>query len=189
MQGTLGIDDNLQNKLCALVKEIHTSPNPRPFEDPLDPAHSFHVQRGEPVRIQSKAPPSVPHQQEELNMASSILRNLNPAGGLFDQLAAHTLALSARPQANSIPSTFQTWDQPTISKPCPQQLPPCVNNNNWTLSYIDEPGNPADEHAPCNGPPQDQPPHFDLRTPCVNAPPPHPNAPVPPRQPTGSGVP
>ncbi|KAG5335236.1 hypothetical protein C0989_001744 [Termitomyces sp. Mn162] len=48
-QGTLGINNNLRNKLCALVKEIHTSPNSRPFEDPLDPARSFHVQHEEPV--------------------------------------------------------------------------------------------------------------------------------------------
>ncbi|KNZ81108.1 hypothetical protein J132_03099 [Termitomyces sp. J132] len=101
-QGTLGIDNNLQNKLRTLVEEIHTSPNPRPFKDPLDPACSFHVQCGEPVRTQSKAPPS----QEELNAASSILRNLTPAGGLFDQPAAHTLALSTCPQANSVPSAF-----------------------------------------------------------------------------------
>ncbi|KAG5349618.1 hypothetical protein C0989_002715 [Termitomyces sp. Mn162] len=106
MQGTLGIDNNLRNELRTLVEEIHTSPNPCPFEDPLDPAHSFHVQHGEPVGTRSEAPPSIPHQQEELNVASSILRNLNPVGGLFDQPAAHTLALSARPQANSIPSTF-----------------------------------------------------------------------------------
>ncbi|KAG5328308.1 hypothetical protein C0989_010589 [Termitomyces sp. Mn162] len=48
-QGTLGIDNNLWNKLCTLVKEIHTSPNPCPFEDPLDPACFFHVQCEEPV--------------------------------------------------------------------------------------------------------------------------------------------
>ncbi|KNZ75283.1 hypothetical protein J132_03703 [Termitomyces sp. J132] len=97
MQGTLGIDNNFRNELHTLVEEIYTSPNPRPFEDPLDPARSFH--------------------QEELNAASSILSNLNPMGGLFDQPAAHTLALSACPRANSVPSTFQTWDQPAIPKP------------------------------------------------------------------------
>ncbi|KAG5334832.1 hypothetical protein C0989_002892 [Termitomyces sp. Mn162] len=48
-QGTLGINDNLRNKLRTLVKEIHISPNPRPFEDPLDPARSFHVQHKEPI--------------------------------------------------------------------------------------------------------------------------------------------
>ncbi|KAG5332565.1 hypothetical protein C0989_006866, partial [Termitomyces sp. Mn162] len=49
MQGTLGIDNNLRNKLRTLVEEIHTSLNSHPFKDPLDPAHSFHVQHGEPV--------------------------------------------------------------------------------------------------------------------------------------------
>ncbi|KAG5334206.1 hypothetical protein C0989_004025 [Termitomyces sp. Mn162] len=155
MQGTLGIDNNLQNELCTLVKEIHTSPNPCPFKDPLDPTRSFHVQCEEPVRTQSKAPPSISCQQEELNVASSILRNLNPMGGLFDQPAAHTLALSAHPQANSIPSTFQTWDQPTVSELHSQWPPPHVDDNNWTLSYINEPGNPTNEHTPRNGPPQD----------------------------------
>ncbi|KNZ77624.1 hypothetical protein J132_04991 [Termitomyces sp. J132] len=115
-QGTLGINDNLRNELCALVKEIHTSLNPRPFKDPLDPARSFHVQCEEPVGTRSEAPPSVPCRQEELNAASSILRNLNPMGGLFDQPATHTLALSAWPWASSVPSTFQTWDQPTAPK-------------------------------------------------------------------------
>ncbi|KAG5348660.1 hypothetical protein C0989_009130 [Termitomyces sp. Mn162] len=61
-QGTLGIDNNLWNKLCALVKEIHTSLNPCSFKNPLDPTHSFHVQRKEPIGTQSKAPPSIPHQ-------------------------------------------------------------------------------------------------------------------------------
>ncbi|KNZ77113.1 hypothetical protein J132_06851 [Termitomyces sp. J132] len=96
-QGTLGLNDNLRNELRALVKEIHTSPNPCPFEDPLDPARSFHVQCEEPIGTQNKAPSSVPRQQEELNAASSILRNLNPVGGLFDQPAAHTLAGPLRP--------------------------------------------------------------------------------------------
>ncbi|KAG5334680.1 hypothetical protein C0989_003096 [Termitomyces sp. Mn162] len=138
MQGTLGIDNNLWNKLHALVKEIHTSPNPHPFEDPLDPTCSFHVQCKEPIGMQSKAPPPIPCQQEELNVASSILRNLNPMGELFDQLAAHTLALSTCPQANSVPSAFQTWDQPAVPKPHSQQLPPHVNDNNQTFSYIDK---------------------------------------------------
>ncbi|KAG5332893.1 hypothetical protein C0989_006444 [Termitomyces sp. Mn162] len=166
MQGTLGINDNLQNKLRALVKEIHTSPNPRPFEDPLDPARSFHVQCKEPVGTQNEAPSSIPRQQEELNMASSILRNLNPTGGLFNQPATHTLALSAWPWASSVPSTFQTWDQPAAPELC----------------------NPTNEHAPRNGPQQDQPPHFDLHAPHINAPPPRPNAPVSPQQPMGPGA-
>ncbi|KAG5348493.1 hypothetical protein C0989_010377, partial [Termitomyces sp. Mn162] len=110
-------------------------------------------------------------------------------GGLFDQPAAHTLALSARPRASSVPSAFQTWDQPAVPKLHSQQLPLCVDDDNRTLSYIDEPGNPADKHPPCNGPQQDRPPNFNLRAPRSNAPPPHPNAPVPPRQPLGPGAP
>ncbi|KAG5348305.1 hypothetical protein C0989_010713, partial [Termitomyces sp. Mn162] len=58
MQGTLGLNDNLQNELRTLVEEIHTSPNPRPFEDPLDPARSFHMQREEPVGTRNEAPSS-----------------------------------------------------------------------------------------------------------------------------------
>ncbi|KAG5348526.1 hypothetical protein C0989_010136, partial [Termitomyces sp. Mn162] len=186
-QGTLGIDNNLRNELHTLVEEIHTSPNPRPFEDPLDPTHSFHVQCKEPVRTRNKAPSSVPCQQEELNAASSILRNLNPAGGLFDQPAAHTLALSAQPRASSVPSAFRTWDQPAAPELCSQRPPLRVDNNNRILSYIDKPGNPANKHPPRNGPQRDRPPHFDLRAPCSNAPLPRPNAPVPPRQPMGPG--
>ncbi|KAG5727750.1 hypothetical protein E4T56_gene20775 [Termitomyces sp. T112] len=167
-QGTLGIDNNLWNELCALVEEIYTSPNPCPFEDPLDPTRSFH--------------------QEELNAASSILRNLNPMGGLFDQPAAHTLALSAWPWASSMPSAFQTWDQPAAPKLHSQRPPLRVNDDNRTLSYINEPGNPANEHALCNRPQRDQPPHFDLCAPHINAPPPRPNAPVPPQQPMGPGA-
>ncbi|KNZ77055.1 hypothetical protein J132_07449 [Termitomyces sp. J132] len=182
-QGTLGLDENLRNELRALVEEIHTSPNPRPFEDPLDPARSFHVQREEPVGTRNEAPSSVPRQQEELNAASSILRNLNPAGGLFDQPAAHTLALSARPRASSVPSAFRTWDQPAIPEIRSQRPSLRVDDDNRTLSYIDEPGNPVDEHPPRNGPQRDRPPHFDLR-----APPPGPRgAPTPSvRQPLSS---
>ncbi|KAG5735374.1 hypothetical protein E4T56_gene12805 [Termitomyces sp. T112] len=128
-------------------------------------------------------------EQEELNAASSILRNLNPVGGLFDQPAAHTLALSAQPRASSVPSAFRTWDQPAAPKLCSQQPPLRVDNNNRILSYIDEPGNPADKHALRNGPQQDRPPHFDLHAPHSNAPLPRPNAPVPPQQPMGPGAP
>ncbi|KAG5716110.1 hypothetical protein E4T56_gene10873 [Termitomyces sp. T112] len=108
--------------------------------------------------------------QEELNAASSILRNLNPTGG-------------------SVPSAFQTWDQPAAPELRSQQPPLRVDDNNRTLSYIDKPGNPADEHAPRNGPQRDRPPHFNLRVPRINAPPPCPNAPVPPQQPMGPGAP
>ncbi|KNZ77398.1 hypothetical protein J132_05503 [Termitomyces sp. J132] len=154
-QGTLRIDINLWNELCALIKEIHTSLNPHPFKDPLDPSHSFHIQCEEPNGMQSEAPPPISCQQEELNMASSILRNLNSAGELFDQPAAHTLALSTHPQANSIPSTFHKWDQPAIPEPCAPWLPPCINDNNQALFYINKPGDLADKPVPHNGPPQD----------------------------------
>ncbi|KAG5338174.1 hypothetical protein C0989_008073 [Termitomyces sp. Mn162] len=50
MQGTLGINVNLWNELRTLVDKIHTSPNPHPFEDPLDPSRSFYVQHEEPIR-------------------------------------------------------------------------------------------------------------------------------------------
>ncbi|KAG5351814.1 hypothetical protein C0989_004851 [Termitomyces sp. Mn162] len=152
-QGTLGINANLWNKLCTLVEEIHTSLDPRSFEDPLDSSCSFHVQCKEPVRTQSEAQPPIPHQQEELNMASNILRNLNPTRGLFGQPTTHTLALSARPWANSIPSTFCTWDQPDATKPCMQWPPLHVNDDNWTLSYINEPSNLTNKPALCNSPP------------------------------------
>ncbi|KNZ77556.1 hypothetical protein J132_05149 [Termitomyces sp. J132] len=153
IQGTLGIDTNLQNKLCTLVEKIHTSPNPCPFEDPLDPSHSFYVQCEEPVETCSKAPPPIPCQQEELNAASSILRNLNSVRRLFNQLTAHTLALSACSWANSIPSTFCIWDQPTTPEPHMQRPPLHVDNDNWTLSYIDKPSNPTNKPALHNSPP------------------------------------
>ncbi|KAG5350632.1 hypothetical protein C0989_010013 [Termitomyces sp. Mn162] len=60
MQGTLGINANLQNELHALVEEIHTSLNPCLFKDPLDPSCSFHVQCKEPIGTQSKALPPIP---------------------------------------------------------------------------------------------------------------------------------
>ncbi|KAG5352855.1 hypothetical protein C0989_012609 [Termitomyces sp. Mn162] len=115
-QGTLGINTNLWNELYTLVEEIHTSPNPRPFKDPLDSSCFFYVQYEESVGTQSEALPPISCQQKTLNVASSILRNLNPIGGLFNQPTTHTLALSACPWANSVPSAFQTWDQPAASK-------------------------------------------------------------------------
>ncbi|KAG5334647.1 hypothetical protein C0989_003289, partial [Termitomyces sp. Mn162] len=123
MQGTLEIDANLQKELCALVKEIHTSPNSHQFEDPLKTFHFFHMQQEEPAGAQSKALPPISCQQEELNATSNILRNLNSVGGLFDQPATHTLALSACSWANSIPSAFHIWDQPTAPEPHTQRPP------------------------------------------------------------------
>ncbi|KAG6881500.1 hypothetical protein C0993_001203 [Termitomyces sp. T159_Od127] len=81
-QNTLQVDLHLQDKLCTLVDEIHTSPTPWRFEDPMDPARSFHVQREEPTEPRDPVPAPVPRQQEELNAASNILKALNPTGGL-----------------------------------------------------------------------------------------------------------
>ncbi|KAG5734806.1 hypothetical protein E4T56_gene733 [Termitomyces sp. T112] len=93
----------------------------------------------------AKALPPIPHEQKELNAASNILKNLNPAEGLFGQPAAHTLAFSTCPQTNSISSTFHTWDQPATSKPCTQRPPPCIDNNltsrNQNLSLVMTPKN------------------------------------------------
>ncbi|KAG5731495.1 hypothetical protein E4T56_gene4369 [Termitomyces sp. T112] len=50
-------------------------------------------------------------------------------------------------------------------------------------------GNSADDTALHNGPPQDRPPHFNLHTLHVNAPPPCQNVPAPLRQPTGPRAP
>ncbi|KAG5338327.1 hypothetical protein C0989_007448 [Termitomyces sp. Mn162] len=108
MQGTLEIDANLWNELHALVEEIHTSPNPHQFKDTLDPACSFHIQQEEPTKVQAKAPALIPCQQDKLNATSNILKFLNPAKGLFNQLTACTLALSTCFQANSVPSAFHT---------------------------------------------------------------------------------
>ncbi|KAG6881914.1 hypothetical protein C0993_012494 [Termitomyces sp. T159_Od127] len=102
------IDLNLWDKLRALVDEIHTSPTPWRFEDPMNPACSFHMQHKEPIKPQDPVSAPVPHQQEELNAASNILKALNPTGELFDQPAAHTIGLSARPHANSLLSAFCT---------------------------------------------------------------------------------
>ncbi|KAG5716872.1 hypothetical protein E4T56_gene3432 [Termitomyces sp. T112] len=107
-----------------------------------------------PSICNEKNPPeykAIPHQQEELNAVSNILRDLNPAGELFDQPAAHTLVLSAHLRANSIPSTFCTWDQCATPEPYIQRPPSYIDNDNQILSYIDKPGNLSKEPAPYNG--------------------------------------
>ncbi|KAG6893081.1 hypothetical protein C0992_011318, partial [Termitomyces sp. T32_za158] len=70
----------MRNELRNLVDEIHVSPNPGSFEDPADPARSFHLQRGAPVHPGDA--PRIPGQrnQEEQNAASATLRALNPGG-------------------------------------------------------------------------------------------------------------
>ncbi|KAG6881931.1 hypothetical protein C0993_012444, partial [Termitomyces sp. T159_Od127] len=90
-QNMLQVDLHLQDKLHTLVDEIHTSSTPRHFEDPVDLARSFHVQCKEPIEPWDPVPTLVPHQQEELNAASNILKALNPTKGLFDQPAACTI--------------------------------------------------------------------------------------------------
>ncbi|KAG5718377.1 hypothetical protein E4T56_gene8308 [Termitomyces sp. T112] len=59
---------------------------------------------------------------------------------------------------------------PAAPKPYSQWLPLCINDDNWTLSYINELGNSTDEPAPHNNPPQDQSPHFNLHAPHTNIP-------------------
>ncbi|KAG5729341.1 hypothetical protein E4T56_gene9914, partial [Termitomyces sp. T112] len=174
-QGTLSINDNLWNKLHALVKEIHTSPNPRPFEDPLDPAHSFHVQCEEPVGTRNEAPSSVPHQQEELNAASSILRNLNPAGGprpaqcpAPSEPGTNPLPLNSVPNDRPYASTTTTGPSPiSMSQATPPTNTPCAMGPNET--------NPPPLHPP--PPPLLPPPPPPLHHPPPPTPPPHPRTP------------
>ncbi|KAG6875471.1 hypothetical protein C0992_003729 [Termitomyces sp. T32_za158] len=92
------------NKLHSLIDKIHVSPNPGVFEDPMDPARSFHVQRGAPFYLGDAARIPGQRNQEEQNAASGTLCTLNPNGSLFEQLAARTIGLSTRQRANSVPS-------------------------------------------------------------------------------------
>ncbi|KAG6896022.1 hypothetical protein C0993_008860 [Termitomyces sp. T159_Od127] len=197
-QNTLQVDLHLLDKLHALVDEIHTSPTPRHFEDPVDPARSFHVQRKEPTKPQDPVPTLVPRQQEELNAASNILKALNPTRGLFDQPATRTIGLLAYPHANSLPSAFRMWGQPADTNLCPDALPqplPTDNDNasTHTLSYINELEALSSGSAPPGGAPtsefqRNRPPHFDLCHPCSNTLPPR-NNPPPLQQPAAPGAP
>ncbi|KAG6875618.1 hypothetical protein C0993_008285 [Termitomyces sp. T159_Od127] len=100
-RNTLQVDLHLQDKLHVLVDKIHTSPTSQRFEDPVDPTCLFHVQHKEPTEPWDPVPAPVPHQQEELNAVSNILKALNPTRGLFDQPTTCTVGLSARPPAPS----------------------------------------------------------------------------------------
>ncbi|KAG6881193.1 hypothetical protein C0993_002451, partial [Termitomyces sp. T159_Od127] len=150
------------------------------FEDPMDPASSFHVQRKEPIEPQDPVPALVPCQQEELTMASNILKAFNPTKGLFDQPAACTIGLSAHPCVNSLPSTFHTWEQPADTNSHPDAPPhplPADNDHasTHTLSYINKLEAPSGRSASLGGAPAsefqcDCPPHFDLHHPHGNAP-------------------
>ncbi|KAG6886997.1 hypothetical protein C0992_001262 [Termitomyces sp. T32_za158] len=97
----------MRNELCSLVNKIHVLPNPGTFDNPADPARSFHVQQGAPFYPGDTAQIPGQRNQEEWNAASTMLRALNPNGGLFKQPAAHTISLSARQCANSVPSTVR----------------------------------------------------------------------------------
>ncbi|KAG6870761.1 hypothetical protein C0992_012519, partial [Termitomyces sp. T32_za158] len=152
-----------RNKLCYLVDEIHTSPNPGTFTSPIDLTRSFHVQRGAPFDPDNARLPER-RNQVELNAASTTLRTLNPNGGLFEQPAARTIGLSARQRANSVPSAFRTWGQ-TIRKKITAVPPPRPQRDDdarsdGTLCYVDNP-------APLRLEPESfhrkRPPHVDLR--------------------------
>ncbi|KAG6883748.1 hypothetical protein C0993_004094 [Termitomyces sp. T159_Od127] len=104
-QNILQVDLNLWDKLHALVDVIHTSPHPQCFENPMDPTCSFQMQHEEPIKPQNPVPAPVLCQQEELNVALNISKDLNPTtGGLFDPSTACTIGLLACSHANSLPS-------------------------------------------------------------------------------------
>ncbi|KAG6884312.1 hypothetical protein C0993_012213 [Termitomyces sp. T159_Od127] len=185
-QNTLRVDLNLQDKLCALMDKIHTSLNLRHFEDPVNSVCLFHVQREGLIKLWDHIPALVPRQQEELNAAFNILKALNPTRGLFDQPAAHTIGLSARPCANSLLSAFHTWGQPADTNPHADAPPPPPTNNEntptHTPSYINELEAPGSGSAPPSRVPtpefQCDRPHLNLRQlhgnalpPCNNPPP------------------
>ncbi|KAG6876053.1 hypothetical protein C0993_005944 [Termitomyces sp. T159_Od127] len=102
-QNTLQVDLNLQDKLHALVDEIHMSPTLQCFKGPVDPACSFHVQCEELIEPQDPVPASVFCQQEELNAASNILKALNQTRELFNQPAACTIGLRPLLENNDRP--------------------------------------------------------------------------------------
>ncbi|KAG6885007.1 hypothetical protein C0992_005524, partial [Termitomyces sp. T32_za158] len=107
----------MRNELQSLVDKIHMSPNPRTFEDPTDPARSFHIQWGAPSHPGDASRIPGQRNQEEQNAASATLHALNPGGGLFEQPAACTIGLSACQRANSVPSTVRTWGQAIRENP------------------------------------------------------------------------
>ncbi|KAG6899476.1 hypothetical protein C0993_009926, partial [Termitomyces sp. T159_Od127] len=111
------VDLNLWNELRALVDEIHTSFTLQHFKDSVDPVHSFHVQREEPIMPRDPVSAPASHQQEELNVASNILKALNSTRGLFNQPAACTIGLSARLCANSSPAPSALRDSPLTPIP------------------------------------------------------------------------
>ncbi|KAG6867218.1 hypothetical protein C0993_005578 [Termitomyces sp. T159_Od127] len=165
----LQVNLNLQNKLCALVDKIYTSPTIGCFEDPVDLTCSFHVQCKEPIKPWDPVSTLVLCQQEELNVALNILKALNSTEGLFDQPAAHTIGLLACPHANSLSSTFHIWEQFADANPCPDApLHPLPANNDhastYTLSYI----NKLEALSSALAPPGRAPPQtFDVFVPLI----------------------
>ncbi|KAG6895212.1 hypothetical protein C0992_002543 [Termitomyces sp. T32_za158] len=127
------------------------SPNPGTFEDPTDPARSFHIQREAPFYLGNAA--RIPRQrnQEEQNAASATLHALNPGGGLFEQPAARTIGLSASQRANSVPSAIWTWGQAVRknSGATPPPRPPHDKDarSDGTLCYVDPLAPPQSEPA------------------------------------------
>ncbi|KAG6894268.1 hypothetical protein C0992_006810 [Termitomyces sp. T32_za158] len=164
----------MRNKLQNLVDEIHVSPNPGTFEDPADPARSFHIQRGALSHPGDASRIPGQRNQEEQNTASATLHALNPGGGLFEQPAACTIGLSARQRANSVPSAVRMWGQAVRKNPggaLPPRPPRDKNAcSDDTLCYIDPPAPPWLEPASFH---HERPPHFDLcQTRGRDAPPP-----------------
>ncbi|KAG6895236.1 hypothetical protein C0992_002447, partial [Termitomyces sp. T32_za158] len=113
----------MRNELRSLVDKIHVLPNPRTFEDPMDPARSFHIQRGALSHPGNASRIPEQRNQEEQNAASTTLCALNSGGGLFEQPATRTIGLSAHQRANSVPSTVWTWGQAVCKNPG-DALPP-----------------------------------------------------------------
>ncbi|KAG6884703.1 hypothetical protein C0993_008834 [Termitomyces sp. T159_Od127] len=155
-QNMLQVDLNLQDTLCALVDEIHTSSNSQHFKDPVDPACSFHMLCKELIKLWDPIPALVPCQQKELHAASNILKAFNHAGGLFDQPTAHIIGLLAHPHVNSLLNALHTWGQPAEANSGPDAppSPSLAENNNastHTLSYINESEALGSRSAPsCN---------------------------------------
>ncbi|KAG6867040.1 hypothetical protein C0993_007289 [Termitomyces sp. T159_Od127] len=101
------------------------------------------MQCKELIKPWDPVPTPVPRQQEELNVASNILKALHSTGGLFDQPATRTIDLSACLHVNFFSSAFHTWGQPTDTNSHPDTPPhplPADNSHasTHTLSYINE---------------------------------------------------
>ncbi|KAG6899918.1 hypothetical protein C0993_005308 [Termitomyces sp. T159_Od127] len=105
------------------MDKIHTSPTPWHFEDSVDPAHSFYMQHKELIELWDSVPAPVPHQQEELNTASNILKALNSTGGLFDSLPPAPLVSQCAPVRTPSPAPSTLGDNPLTPIPALTLLP------------------------------------------------------------------